>query len=197
MKNEKFIQFRKRHGFSQAKLADIMLIPIKTIRNWEYGKSIPSIEDMEKMASVFSVGHRDIVNLFSPEKTKAREEKEKEGELYDWLVEQFWDCDTADEFFCIMSLFAIGKMSGIITCGEYVFPFEKVFAELHGSAAVFADASENYIVLTEYNISSISPVSVHFDVYTFDIDMECPMFPVDDSFQYGSIQKIRISLFNR
>ena len=110
-----------------------MLIPIKTIRNWEYGKSIPSIEDMEKMASVFSVGHRDIVNLFSPEKTKAREEKEKEGELYDWLVEQFWDCDTADEFFCIMSLFAIGKMSGTITCGEYVFPFEKVFAWISGS----------------------------------------------------------------
>lgn len=197
MKNERFIQLRKEKGLSQEKIAEALLVSVATIRNWENGKSLPTIDDMNRLAALLCVSYQDIVAMFSPETIKAKEERERDAVLANKLFQLFMNCRTISEFSCIMALFADGNCAGVIMCNEYVFPFEKIFAELYGSMVVFRDTSENFVALTAKNIASISPISAHFDVYTFDIDVKCPVFPTKGETSQNQNQKIRVSVFVR
>lgn len=198
MKNERFIMLRKEHKISQANLSEKMYVPISTIRNWEHGRSAPSIEDMQKLARIFSVKESVILSIFKPLKTKVAQENEKEAEVYDLLLELFWDCNTATQFIQFTHLFSYGQTAGVICCFDYIFPFTKVVSEENGSATVFADSSENYMVLTDTRIKEVEPISSDFDVYSFDIVIDFPLFPTNLKY-YPDIfkQKIRVSLFNR
>ena len=118
--------------------------------------------------------------------------------MYDILLELFWECDEIEPFIRFGYLFSMRQTSGVICCDDYVFPFTKVIAERYGSAIVLSDSSDNYIVLTNTNIIEVEPISVDYDVFTFDVVIDCPMFPTDlkyfsDSFQ----QRMRLSYFNR
>lgn len=198
MRNEKFLDLRKKSNFSQARLAEELCLPISTIRAWEHGSSTPPVPYMQKMAKILDVEEDVIALIFMPEKTRVEEENEKAAEIYDILLKVFWECNEAERFIQFGYLFSLGRTSGVICCGDYVFPFTKVIAEEYGSAIVLSDSSDNLIVLSETNIIEVEPISANYDVYTFDLVIDCPMFPADlkylcDSFQ----QKIRLSFFNR
>lgn len=197
MKNEKFIKFRKAH-FTQSSLSEKMHVPILTIRKWEYGLSIPSIDDIKNLANIFKVNENIILSFFKPSKTKVTEEKENNSKSYNEFLELFWSCNTGTHFILFTYLFASAQTLGVICCHNYIFPFTKIVSDDNGIVTVFVDKSENYIVLTDMNIIEVKPTSVNYDVYTFDIIINCPLFPTDlkyspDSFQ----QKIRVSIFNR
>ena len=50
--NLKLKQARKENGYSQADLADALNVDIKTVGNWERGKTLPDIEQLWKCAKV-------------------------------------------------------------------------------------------------------------------------------------------------
>ncbi len=198
MRNEKFVELRNKCKFSQVCLAEKMYVPIKTIRNWEYGRSAPSINDMKKMAEIFEVEESIIVDIFGPQKTKVAEENEKRFELYRMLLELFWGGDEIESFIKFAYIFSWGQTSGVICCCDYVFPFTRVVTDQDYSAVVFADSSENYVVLTNTNIIEVRPISADYNVYTFDVVIDCPIFPTDIKYSPDLFkQKIRLSFFNR
>lgn len=198
MKNEKLIALRKERKLTQAKLSEKMYIPISTIRNWEYGLSVPTIEDMQKLASIFRVKENVILSIFKPPKTKIAQENEKEIEIYNLLLKLFWECKTATQFIKFTYLFSLKQMPGAICCCNYTFPFTKIISDENGSVTVFADSSENYAVLTDVRIKEVKPISADFDVYSFDIVVDFPLFPTDLKYSPEVFrQKIRVSIFNR
>lgn len=198
MRNEKFFNLRKEKSFSQARLAEEFRLPVSTIRAWEYGLSSPSIPYMQKMAKLLDVGEDVIASIFMPEKTRVEEENEKEAEIYDKLVKVFWECTDIESFIQFGYLFSLGQISGVISCDDYIFPFTKVMAEEYGSVIVLSDSSDNLIVLSITNIIEVEPISVNYDVYTFDLVIDCPMFPTDLKYLYHTFnQRIRLSFFNR
>ena len=118
--------------------------------------------------------------------------------MYDLVLELFLKCDEIESFIQFGYLFSLRQTSGVVCCGDYVFPFIKVIAEQYGSAIVLSDSSDNLIVLTNTNILEVEPISVNYDVYTFDVVVDCPLFPTDLKYSFDSFQqKIRLSFFNR
>lgn len=198
MKNERFIILRKEHEISQANLSQKMYVPISTIRNWEYGRSAPSIENIQALARIFNVKESIILSIFKPPKTKVAQINKKKAEAYDLLLEAFWDCNTATEFIQFTYVFSYGQTAGVICCFDYTFPFTKIVSDKNGLATVFADSSENYMVLTDMRVKEVKPISADFDVYSFDIVIDFPLFPTDLKYSPEVFrQKIRVSIFNR
>lgn len=198
MQNKEFIELRKSKKMSQATLAKKMYKPIPTIRNWERKDSIPSIDEMSELAKILEVTEETILSIFKPEKTRVEKEKEKEGEIYNLLLESFWGCNIIEVFLKFTSIFSLRDISGVFCCQDYVFPFTKIIADTDGSTAIFTDTESNCIVLTTRNILEVEPVSIYYDVYTFDINVNCPMFPTDLEYSTNSFkQKLRLSIFNR
>lgn len=198
MQNQKFIELRKEKNFSQSRLAEKMYVPIPTIRKWEYGLSFPSTSDMRKMAELFEVTEDIIISIFKPQQTKVAEQKENAFKMHDILLKLFWGCNRIEYFIQFAYLFSSEATMGVICCGDYIFPFTKVIAREGIGAVLFADSSDNYIVITGMNTIEIEPISAEYDVFTFDMIINCPIFPTDlqylsDSFQ----QNIRLSFFNR
>lgn len=198
MQNKTFVELRKNKKFSQARLAEEMCVPITTIRNWERKHSIPSIDAMKQLAKLLAVPEEVIVSIFEPEKTRVEKENEEESRMYDLLLELFWGCDIVEHFLKFTYLFSLGQTSGVVSCYDYVFPFTKIITDKDGASTVLADRSNNYIVLTIANIIKVEPISIDYDVFTFDVDINCPMFPTDLMYSPSSFrQKIRVSFFNR
>ena len=62
MKNKALIQARKRKGFTQERLAELLGCKKSTISNWENGYSTPSLTDAFRVAELLE---SDVNELFS------------------------------------------------------------------------------------------------------------------------------------
>lgn len=188
---------RKDKKISQASLAEKLFVPIKTIRSWELMKSIPDINDIKRLANVLKVKEEVIISVFEKKETQVSAKKEKESELYKLLVEIFWECNEAEKFIIFTSIFSMFEVSGVISCDQCVFPFSRVFSQ-DSFATILSDASKNYIVFTTKNIVEVDPISVDYDIYTFDLVTNCPIFPINKKYSPNIFrQKMRLSFFNR
>lgn len=196
MDNIKFIELRKKNKLSQVLLSEKMYVSVSTIRNWERGLSMPTINDMKKLASIFNVDDSTIVSIFSSIKTDVEARKEEEDRYQKIFVEIFWSCYKVKDFFLFCYLSSYKQLSGILTYNDYVFPFTKVISKYKEDETVFLDSIGNCVVLNKKSIIKTIPLSIDFDVYSFDVVVNYPVFPVDllyciDSFS----QKFRLSLF--
>lgn len=198
MKNEKLISLRKAKKLSQADLAEKAYTSISTIRNWEQNRAIPDICDIRRLAEILEVTVETMISFFTPDWTED-EEKSKKSQIYSMVEDLFGECSEGVDFVQFSYLASLGKMtSGVITCGNLLFPFTKIVADDNGYTSVFADTYNNCIVLSSKNIVKVVPVSMHYDVFSLDIVIDYPAFPIDtehftDSFE----QAIRVSLINR
>lgn len=62
--NLKLKQARKENGYSQADLADALSVDIKTVGNWERGKTLPDIEQLWKCAKVLHTDPNDLLGWY-------------------------------------------------------------------------------------------------------------------------------------
>lgn len=62
MKNKALIQARKRKGFTQERLAELLGCKKSTVSNWENGYSTPSLTDAFRIAELLE---SDVNILFS------------------------------------------------------------------------------------------------------------------------------------
>ncbi len=110
--------------------------------------------------------------------------------------ETFRECRTGADFLFITQMFSMMKMSGVASCGNFVFPFDRVIATFPGAEVILADEMENRIVFTSKNIFKATSVSDTYDVYTFHVTVNCPVFPANWK-KSGSRfrQKLNVSFF--
>ena len=62
--NLKLKQARKENGYSQADLADALNVDIKTVGNWERGKTLPDIEQLWKCAKILHTDPNDLLGWY-------------------------------------------------------------------------------------------------------------------------------------
>lgn len=62
--NLKLKQARKENGYSQADLADALNVDIKTVGNWERGKTLPDIEQLWKCAIALNTDPNDLLGWY-------------------------------------------------------------------------------------------------------------------------------------
>jgi len=63
---EFLLKLRKENGLTQEQMAKIMYVSEKTIRNWEQGKTLPSMEDLVMIVNTFSVSlESKTITLYS------------------------------------------------------------------------------------------------------------------------------------
>ena len=62
--NLKLTQARKENGYSQADLADALGVDIKTVGNWERGKTLPDIEQLWKCAKALNTDPNDLLGWY-------------------------------------------------------------------------------------------------------------------------------------
>lgn len=193
----KLSELRKKKGISQEKLARELFFPVATIRNWEHGKSIPSVNAIRKMAEIFEVNVEDIFEMFMPQSMTANKMEELEQEGFDILQDLFKSSRNGTQFIFFAS--AVGvfpESSGIILFEDEAFRFEKINAVIYGTAVILSDRFDNKIVLTERNILSVIPVSSVHGVYIFELEIACPFFQTSTKFiSHKFKQRIRVLFF--
>lgn len=62
--NLKLKQARKENGYSQADLAEALGVDIKTVGNWERGKTLPDIEQLWKCAKALHTDPNDLLGWY-------------------------------------------------------------------------------------------------------------------------------------
>lgn len=62
--NLRLRQARKENGYSQADLANELNVDIKTVGNWERGKTLPDIEQLWKCAKVLHTDPNDLLGWY-------------------------------------------------------------------------------------------------------------------------------------
>lgn len=62
--NLKLKQARKENGYSQADLAEALGVDIKTVGNWERGKTLPDIEQLWKCAKALNTDPNDLLGWY-------------------------------------------------------------------------------------------------------------------------------------
>lgn len=75
MISDKLITLRKKHGFSQQELADLLSITRQTISNWECGQGTPGLDKALELAKIYHISLDDLAGndvdiIASPKKEK-------------------------------------------------------------------------------------------------------------------------------
>lgn len=61
MIGERMIEFRKKQGYSQQEVADILEVSRQTISNWESNQGAPTIDKAKQLAQLYHVSMDDLV----------------------------------------------------------------------------------------------------------------------------------------
>lgn len=195
----KFTMLRESHNLTQEQLAEKMWCPIEIIHKWEQGTSIPYADDIKKLSQILETSQKEILDCFMPSQTNVEQFLDEEDKMYKLLLDLILDTKTAEQFIALGHLFSnYSSSSGIVTYSNYIFPFTHIKSEIDGNAIIFLDDDNNMIVLTINNIKAIIPISTTYDVYSFSLEVGCPIFPVEG--QYCSqdfSQHINVAIFNR
>lgn len=194
----KLSELRKEKNISQEKLAHKLYVPVTTIRNWEHEKSIPSIEDIRKMAEIFEINVENMFAIFMPENMFADNKEDMERKAYNILQEVFNSTEDSIQFISFSAMMTIfPATSGIITFEDEAFRFDTIEANLFdGTAVMFSDRHRNIVILTVRNILSVRPVSSKHGVYIFELEIACPVFETCVKFIPQKFsQRIRVLFF--
>lgn len=62
--NLKLKKARKENGYSQADLANALNVDIKTVGNWERGKTLPDIEQLWKCAKALNTDPNELLGWY-------------------------------------------------------------------------------------------------------------------------------------
>ena len=60
MLGEKLATLRKKHGFSQQEIADMLSVTRQTISNWECGQGAPSLDKAVELAGIYHISLDDL-----------------------------------------------------------------------------------------------------------------------------------------
>lgn len=188
-------KLRNAKKISQNDLAEKLNVSVQTVRNWEKNKAIPPIEYMTYLADALGVDKDNIIRIFDTGKSKVEGNRKRDEESLKGFLELFWAVDNIVKFTTFSRLLSNSGMNGVVYDGESIFPFSKILADGVEKGVVLADDDYNLIVFTFRNVNSVKAISFLYDVYTFELVTNCPIFPNNE--RDSSSQIIKISIFNR
>ncbi len=68
--SQMLVSLRKREGFSQSKLAELIGVSFMTIRRWESGEVIPRINEVKRLAEILHVTVDELLNGIQDSKVR-------------------------------------------------------------------------------------------------------------------------------
>ena len=86
MLGEKLATLRKKHGFSQQEIADMLSVTRQTISNWECGQGAPSLDKAVELAGIYHISLDDLAG--NRVEIAAKEKKPKDLHILKNLLER-------------------------------------------------------------------------------------------------------------
>ncbi len=152
-------------GLTMSQLARKLRVPAACVRQWVCGSSLPQVAQIKQMAVVLEESEETMFATFKPQ-TLAKKAKEDGKELSMLFRRLFRHIESSQELVDLFFFFSIGRSHGIIAArDDRAFAFTKVHACLNGNAVIFADESDNLVVLTTQTIEEVRPVSMGYNVF--------------------------------
>lgn len=84
MLGEKLVTLRKKYGYSQQEIADMLSVTRQTISNWECGQGAPSLDKAAELAAIYTVSLDDLAG--NEIEIAAGEKKEKDLHILKKLI---------------------------------------------------------------------------------------------------------------
>ena len=84
MLGEKLVTLRKKYGYSQQEIADMLSVTRQTISNWECGQGAPSLDKAAELAAIYKVSLDDLAG--NEIEIAAGEKKEKDLHILKKLI---------------------------------------------------------------------------------------------------------------
>lgn len=96
MLGEKLVTLRKKHGYSQQNVADMLSVTRQTISNWECDQGAPALDKAAELARIYKVSLDDLVG--NEVEIAAREKKSADLHILKNLIGRqcTLDCDDQD-----------------------------------------------------------------------------------------------------
>ena len=180
MQYNTFKELRQSKKLSQKSLAEQLYVNEKMIQKWEKGEAIPDFTMMNTIAKIFSVPSKDIISLFKPKEDTLDERAAQNTKMYQILVELFEETDNFSFFSRMADLFNhVKNVNGIIRNEYTLFPFTKCVSSID-EYVVFSVEHNNVIPFTWQNVIDVIPWNHDYDVYTFRIELTCPVLKHPD-----------------
>ncbi len=79
-------QMRQKFGLNQSVIADLMGISFAKVSNWENGKKVPRMEEIERLCQIFNCKKESLLGLNYPD-SKKDAQLDKLQQIYDNLSE--------------------------------------------------------------------------------------------------------------
>lgn len=76
MLGEKLMTLRKKHGYSQQELADMISVTRQTISNWECGQGAPALDKALELARIYNISLDDLAGNDVGVVTKGKKNKD-------------------------------------------------------------------------------------------------------------------------
>ena len=61
MLGDRLMELRKKHGYSQQEIADILSVSRQTISNWESGQGAPALDKACELARIYKISLDELV----------------------------------------------------------------------------------------------------------------------------------------
>lgn len=132
---EKIQFYRKRAGLSQEELGQQLLVSRQTVSLWETGQTMPTLDNLSRLRTIFGVSVDEILSVEDPEGDEAAEPQEMTA-FYRYQTQELrailWHALRADLLFALLALlaFSFAVVSLLFT------PVWPLFCVVLGSAAV-------------------------------------------------------------
>lgn len=78
MLGDKLMEVRKKHGYSQQEIADMLSVSRQTISNWESGQGAPALDKACELARIYKISLDELVG----NEVGNRVEKQKEKDIH-------------------------------------------------------------------------------------------------------------------
>ena len=78
MLGDKLMEVRKKHGYSQQEIADMLSVSRQTISNWESGQGAPALDKACELARIYKISLDELVG----NEVRNRVEKQKEKDIH-------------------------------------------------------------------------------------------------------------------
>lgn len=94
MLGEKLVTLRKKHGYSQQDIADMLSVTRQTISNWECGQGAPSLDKAVELAGIYHISLDDLAG--NSVEIAAGEKRHKDLHVLKKLIGRKCSLESAD-----------------------------------------------------------------------------------------------------
>ncbi|HJA81203.1 MAG TPA: helix-turn-helix domain-containing protein [Candidatus Mediterraneibacter intestinipullorum] len=94
MLGHNLMELRKKHGYSQQEIADMLSVSRQTISNWESGQGAPALDKAYELARIYKISLDDLVG--NEVRSMAENQKEKDTHVLKKAIGRICILDCSD-----------------------------------------------------------------------------------------------------